>query len=101
MKESSEKTVKFLTIAVMCFLIYLACYATKSLLSVNSPIMIKEGYDSVAIGAMSSIYFLCYGAGQLFVGFIGDKIKLKYMLLTGLSLAAASCLAFEIGRAHV
>lgn len=96
MKESSEKTVKFLTIAVMCFLIYLACYATKSLLSVNSPIMIKEGYDSVAIGAMSSVYFLCYGAGQLFVGFIGDKIKLKYMLLTGLSLAAVSCLAFVL-----
>ena len=99
--ESAEKpkktpffTAQFLIIAITSFLIYLACYATKSLLSVNSPQMIKEGYDSVAIGAMSSVYFLCYGAGQLAVGFIGDKIKLKYMLLIGMSLAAASCFSF-------
>ncbi len=96
MKDRSGKTVQFLTIAVASFLIYLACYATKSLLSVNSPIMIEEGYDSVAIGAMSSVYFLCYGIGQLFVGFIGDKIKLKYMLLSGLLLASVSCFSFAL-----
>ena len=96
MVEKSKKTIVFLSIAVMCFIIYLACYATKSLLSVNSPFMIRDGYDSVAIGAMSSVYFLCYGAGQLFVGFIGDKIKLKYMLLMGLGVAGVACFSFVL-----
>lgn len=96
MNEKKEATVKFIIIGITGFLIYLACYATKSLLSVNSPLMIREGYDSIAIGAMSSVYFLCYGAGQLFVGLIGDKVKLKYMLLIGLTLAAASCACFAL-----
>ena len=92
--EAKKNPAKFLSIAIICFIVYLACYATKSLLSVNSPFMIRDGYDSVAIGAMSSIYFLCYGAGQLFVGFIGDKIKLKYMLLMGLGVAGGACFTF-------
>ena len=94
MKEKSKNSVIFVSIAAMCFLIYLASYTTKNLLSVNSPLMIRDGYDSVAIGTISSIYFFCYGAGQLFVGFIGDRIKLKYMLLAGLGVAGAACLAF-------
>ncbi len=96
MKEKNKKTIVFLSIAVMCFLVYLACYATKSLLSVNLPFMIRDGYDSVAIGLMSSVYFLSYGAGQLVVGFIGDKIKLKYMLLSGLAVAGSACFAFAV-----
>ena len=94
MEKKIEGLFQFIGIAVMGFLIYLACYATKSLLSVNTPLMIEEGYDSVLIGTMSSIYFICYGAGQLFIGFIGDKIKLKYMLLIGLLLGALSCFLF-------
>lgn len=94
MKETSKKSIVFVSVAVMCFLVYLASYTTKNLLSVNSPLMIRDGYDSVAIGAMSSIYFFCYGAGQLFVGFIGDRINLKYMLLMGLGIAGAACFSF-------
>ena len=41
MKNKSENMFHFLYIAIMGFLIYLACYATKSLLSVNTPLMIE------------------------------------------------------------
>ena len=95
-KKQQKNTGIFLGIATMCFLVYLACYAAKSLLSVNTPAMIEEGYSSVAIGTMTSVYFFLYGAGQLFVGFIGDKVKLKYMLLGGLLVAAASCFLFAL-----
>lgn len=93
-REKKETFVKFVSLAVLCFLVYLACYATKSLLSVNTPLMTEDGYSEVAIGTMSSVYFLFYGIGQLFTGFIGDKVRLRYMLLFGLLAAALSCFLF-------
>ena len=87
---------KFLGLALMCFLVYLTCYSTKNLLSVNTPKMAEEGYSEVAIGAMSSVYFMSYGVGQLFTGFIGDKAGLKYMLLFGLLIASVSCFFFAL-----
>lgn len=94
MIEKQKNTVKFLSIAITCFVVYLVCYATKNLLSVNTPFMIEDGYGSDVIGIMSSIYFLSYGTGQLFVGIIGDKTKLKYMLLFGLGAAGIACYVF-------
>ena len=94
--KADRQTGKFMIIAVLCFVTYLACYATKSLLSVNSPQMIENGYTSAQIGTMSSVYFLLYGAGQLFTGLIGDRVKMKYMLLAGLMIAAGCCTAFVL-----
>ena len=93
-KEDKGGIFRFIGLAALCFLVYLACYATKSLLSVNTPLMTEDGYSETDIGAMSSAYFLLYGVGQLAAGFTGDRAPLKYMLSGGLVVAAVSCAAF-------
>ena len=82
----------------MCFFVYLACYTARNILSVVSPQMERDGINKTVVGLMSAVSFFSYGFGQLINGLLGDRIKLKYMLLTGLLLSALSCALFGIIR---
>ncbi len=79
----------------MCSISYLAVYLARNVLSTVSPAMIKNGVmDTRQIGTLSSVYFITYAVGQLVNGFIGDKIKAKYMISFGLMLASICFLVF-------
>ena len=81
---------KAIAIGSLCSVAYLAVYVAKNILSAASPqieaagVMTKE-----QIGMLGSIYFICYAIGQLINGYIGDKIKAKYMISFGLLLASS------------
>ena len=71
-------------IGSLCSVSYLAVYVARNILSAVTPQMIAQGYTEEYIGSISSLYFICYAFGQLINGSIGDKIKAKYMICTGL-----------------
>ena len=82
-------------IALLCSLTYLAVYFAKNILSAVSPQMIELGLvTEQQLGAFSSTYFICYALGQLINGMIGDKIKARYMICSGVILAGVSIVTF-------
>lgn len=91
----SFKAKNAILIGMLCSVSYLAVYIARNVLSAATPQMLESGaYSSAYIGKVSSMYFIFYAVGQLVNGAIGDKIKAKYMISTGLLLAGAMSLLF-------
>ncbi len=79
----------------LCSSSYLAVYIARNILGTVSPKMIEDGaFTTEQVGLLSSIYFVTYAVGQLINGFIGDKIKAKYMISLGLLLAGVCYITF-------
>ena len=84
------------SITLLCSLTYLAVYFAKNILSAVSPQMIESGIVTQSeIGTFSSLYFICYALGQLINGMIGDRIKARYMMCSGVIMAGVSILLFR------
>ena len=82
-------------ITLLCFLTYLSVYLAKNTLSAVSPQMLATGIlTKEALGAFSSTYVICYAFGQLINGIIGDKIKARYMICTGVIMAGITIILF-------
>ena len=82
-------------IGSLCSISYLAVYVARNVLGAISPQMTEGGYFTIEqIGTLSGVYFACYAIGQLINGFIGDKIKAKYMIGLGLALAGVANVLF-------
>lgn len=78
----------------MCSISYFAVYIARNMLSSTSTQMEELGVFSLSqLGTLSSVYFITYACGQLINGWIGDRIKAKYMISFGLILAGL-CNAF-------
>ena len=77
----------------LCSVSYLAVYVAKGALSAATPHITETGaFTTEQIGTLASVYFIVYAIGQLINGFIGDRIKAKYMISFGLILASAGFL---------
>lgn len=69
-------------------------------LSVAIPVIKQsEGYSNTQIGLLTSLFFLTYTIGQLLSGLLGDHLRSKPLLVTGLLLSACCNLgcAFSSG----
>ena len=91
----SKDALNAIRIGGLCSLSYLAVYIARNVLGAVSPKMIESGaFKTEQIGMLSSIFFTTYALGQLINGFIGDKIKAKYMISSGLCLAGIAFILF-------
>ena len=82
-------------IGILCSVSYLAVYFARNILGAVTPKMVEYGgFTESYIGRVSSLYFIFYAVGQLFNGFIGDKIKARYMISFGLGLAGVTNILF-------
>lgn len=78
----------------ICVITYFFSYVLRNVLSVATPAMIKEDFFTKEyIGLLSSVYFILYAIGQLINGFIGDRVRPKFLLAIGLG---TSCLSLLI-----
>lgn len=82
-------------IGSLCSAAYLAVYFARNILGAVTPQMIEDGYSEAYIGKISSVYFIAYAIGQLINGAIGDKIKARYMICTGLFMAGVTNVLFS------
>jgi len=93
----SQPARKAIRIGSMCSLSYLAVYVAKNILSAASPQMIASGaFTTEDVGTLSSVYYICYAAGQLVNGHIGDRIRAKHMISCGLMLAGLTVILFSL-----
>ncbi|MBQ8797601.1 MAG: MFS transporter [Oscillospiraceae bacterium] len=92
MRLSSGAKKAFL-LGSLCSISYLAVYVAKGALSAATPHITQAGaFTTEQIGTLASVYFIVYAIGQLINGFIGDRIKAKYMISFGLILASTGFL---------
>lgn len=90
---------KSLEIGVSCISFYLCSYLFRQLLSVFTPQMLETGrFDKTMIAALSSAYMIAYALGNLLNGFIGDRVKPKYMVSTGLTVAGLALIFFPLAQ---
>ncbi len=80
----SQKAKNAVKIGALCSVSYFAVYIARNILGAVTPQMVEAGFTEAYIGRMSSLFFVAYAVGQLINGAIGDKIKAKYMICTGL-----------------
>lgn len=92
MKLSNQAKKAFL-IGSLCAISYLAVYVAKGILSAATPqITLDSAFTTEQIGTLSSVFFIAYAVGQLINGYIGDKVKAKYMIALGLILSSIGLL---------
>ncbi len=86
---------KALKIGTLCVGTYITNYVMRNILSVSSVNMLEGGrFTKDIIGLISSVYFMAYAFGQLINGWLGDRIKAKNMVSTGLIISGVSASLF-------
>ena len=80
----SKNAKNAIMIGILCSVSYLAVYIARNILSAVTPQLIASGYSKEYIGSISSLYFIFYAFGQLINGFVGERIKAKWMISIGL-----------------
>ena len=99
-KQASGKTA--FKIGAFCVFTYLINYYIRKLLPYLSTDMKSSGaFDDIIYGLISSTYMIAYAAGQLINGIIGDYIKPKYMVPSGLVLSSLGLFVFSYTEPHV
>lgn len=93
MKKNVKKAV---LLGSLCSVSYLAVYIARNILGAVTPQMLDGGFDEGFIGAISSVYFVCYAVGQLINGAVGDKIHAKWMIFMGLFGAGVTNIVFSL-----
>lgn len=93
--EKSKELSKTLQIGITCVCAYLVRYYMANILSVTSPDILQAGaFTKEFIGLLASAYMLAYASGQLINGVVGDIVKPKIMVVSGMMLCGFSSLAF-------
>jgi len=97
LKANSKNVSLGVKIGILTVSAYLANYVLRSLLSTATPYMLQDNYYSKEfIGLISSVCFISYAFGQLLNGFLGERIKPKYMIGIGLCVSGMSAFLFPL-----
>lgn len=98
----SEKARHAFMLGALCSISYFAVYIARNILGAVTPNILSSGaFTADDIGTMSSVYFAAYAIGQLINGFVGDRIKAKYMISGGLILAGVTNFIFPYMSGNV
>ena len=91
-----KKVKNAIALGTLCSVAYLAVYVARNVLGAVSAAMTDSGdFLESYIGDLLFAYYMCYAVGQLINGFIGDKIKARYMISCGLLFAGVTNLVFS------
>lgn len=85
---------------IMCWIAYCTAYIGRINYSAALVGIISEGvFTKSQAGLIGTVYFFCYGGGQLINGFFGDRVSPYKMVLTGLSVSACANLIMPAASA--
>ena len=91
METVNKRNYSKIGIIALCSLVYFVSYFSRKDFAAVMAGMISEGAIGRAnAGLVGTMLFAFYGVGQLVSGYLGDKIKPKYLIIIGLS-ATAVC----------
>ena len=95
METANRKEIRnAVLIGSVCSVSYFVVYLARNILSAVTPQMMDGGYSAEFFSSLSSVFFVLYAIGQLINGIIGDKIKARYMMSSGLALAGVCSILF-------
>ncbi len=78
-------------LGALCSIAYLAVYFARNILSAVSAQMKQTGdFNDESIGVLLAAFSVFYAFGQLINGWLGDKLKARYMISLGLLLSAVT-----------
>ena len=78
-------------LGTLCSIAYLAVYFARNILSaVSEQMKQKADFTDDAIGLLLAAFSVFYAFGQLINGWLGDKLKARYMISLGLLLSAVT-----------
>ena len=75
-------------IALCCIVYFVSYFSRKDFAAVMAGMIYDGSVSRTNAGLIGTMLFAFYGAGQLISGYLGDKIKPKYLLLMGLAVTA-------------
>ena len=76
-------------IIALCSAVYFVSYfSRKDFAAVMAAMLSEEVLDKTTAGLIGTMLFVFYGVGQLVSGYLGDKLKPKYLIMFGLSVTA-------------
>lgn len=88
--------------ALSLFVGYSAYYVCRSNLSVAAPLLIREfggrGLNKEVLGQLASVGVLCYAAGKVVNGVLGDFVGGKKIFLLGMVGSVGATVAFGLGQ---
>lgn len=74
---------------LLCWIAYFSTYiGRQNYTAVMAEIIQSEGYLNQTCGLVGTGFFICYGAGQILSGYLGDKWNPCYMIFGGISISA-------------
>lgn len=78
-----------LKLFLACWTAYFSTYICRLNFSIVTPELIRNNVLTESqIAAVSSAFFICYGAGQLVSGILGDRISPRMLVFTGTFVSA-------------
>ena len=94
-KISDKRMVKVLF--MICWFAYFSSYIGRlNFSSSMSEMILNNVITTVEAGSINMMFFLSYGIGQFVNGFLGDRFKPRYMISSGLMIAAISNLLMPL-----
>lgn len=89
MSLTKNKQSRYTLIFLLCWISYFSTYiGRQNYAAVMAEIIQKEGFLNSTCGLVGTGFFICYGAGQIISGFLGDHLNPKYMIFTGIFLSS-------------
>jgi OPA family glycerol-3-phosphate transporter-like MFS transporter len=69
-----------------------------SYVTVMIEIINREGFSAAAAGLVGTGFFICYGAGQIGSGYLGDRLPPRWLIFTGLLCTGLANFAMGLAR---
>lgn len=76
----------------LCWVAYFATYLCRLNYSAVMP-QLDGIFSESQLGTISSVFFICYGFGQLVSGYLGDRLSPRYMVAAGISISSLTNIA--------
>ncbi len=86
-------------IVILCSLVYFVSYfSRKDFAAVMVAMLEASVLDKATAGLIGTMLFVFYGVGQLLSGYLGDRVKPKYLLMLGVFTTAVCNLLFPLAE---
>lgn len=92
MSYSIESIKKSRAVIIVLWLVYASAYFARTSYSAAIASIVNGGiYDKADIGIVGTAFFVCYGAGQIVNGILGDRVNPFAMVLCGAFCSGICC----------
>lgn len=91
--DTNKKYTRIGIIALCCMVYFVSYFSRKDFAAVMAGMITDGAVGRANAGLVGTMLFIFYGVGQLVSGYLGDKIRPRYLIMLGLSVTAV-CNAF-------